>query len=168
MKLYTAALLKNEYTVLMSYGKERHIGARHLRVTGKAVQVVFNEQTTRFEVSDFVKTSKKQRSNIVDIQIKDILHYNFIGLCIAHKKDPYGFNTSFTIRNVFSRVPVELVVMLFSPVIDRVSIYTDIKKLRRITHNKYYFLRKKPMPQSVINFEYVTDITEDEITPRRS
>jgi len=116
--------------------------------------------------SDFVKTSKKQRSNIVDIKIKDILHYSFLGICIAHKKDPYGLNTSFTIRNVFDRVPVETIVILYSPVIDDVSIYSDIQKLKRIIHNKYYFLRKKPMPQSVITFDYVTDITEDIINKK--
>jgi ribosomal protein L19 len=113
-----------------------------------------------------VNKGKKQRSDIVQIQIKDILHYSFIGICIAHKKDPYGLNTSFTIRNVFDRVPVETIVILYSPVIDDVSIYSDIKKLKRIIHNKYYFLRKKPMPQSVITFDYVTDITADFINKK--
>lgn len=133
------------------------------RLTGQVLQVMFNKKTTSFEVTDFVKTSKKQRSNVVEVQIKDIFQYNFIGLCIAHKKDSYGLNTSFLLRNTFDHIPYELNVGLFSPIIDSINIHPLIKKLIRIRHNKYYFLRKKPLPQSTIMFEYVVDMFQQDI-----
>jgi ribosomal protein L19 len=161
MKLYIATLLKKRLRLDWSTDKYPGITRHRQRLTGAVLEVSFNKHSTTFELSDFVKTSKKQRSNIVDVQIKDILQYNFIGICIAHKKDPYYLNTSFLIRNVFGRVPFELTVNLFSPILDSITAFPEIKKLLRITHNKYYYLRKKPMPQSLIEFDYVTETTED-------
>jgi len=162
MKSYIAVLLKKKLDMFFSSDKGTFLGnIHHQQIAGNVLWVSFDKQNTSFEVSDFVKTSKKQRSNIVDIQIKDLLQYNFVGICIAHKKDPYDVNTSFLIRNVFDRVPFELHVNLFSPILEGIGVFSTIEKLFRITHNKYYYLRKKPMPQSLVTFDYVTDSTED-------
>lgn len=41
--------------------------------------------------------------------------------------------------------------------------YSLIEKFTYITHNKYYYLREKPMPLSTIYFDYVTDMFDQDI-----
>jgi len=163
MQQYFSTLIKNKYTILLSNSKKPYLADYRQRLTGKVMSVLFDKRTTTFEVSDFVKTSKKLRSNVTEVQSRDIFQYNFIGICIAHKKDPYILNTSFLIRNTFDRVPYELHVNLYSPIVENINVLHAIRKLIYITHSKYYYLRKKPMPMSTIYFDYVIDMYDHEI-----
>jgi ribosomal protein L19 len=163
MQKLTSVLLKKKLDLLFFTTKRPYLYNRQYRLTGKILCVLFNKYSTIFEVSDYVKTSKKQRSNVTDVQVKDIFQYNFIGICIAHKKDSFMLNTSYLIRNTFDKVPYELMVNLYSPIIDEICVYVLIEKLIRITHSKYYYLRKKPAPMSTIFFDYVVDMFEHDI-----
>lgn len=73
-------------------------------LSGQILLVSLNKHKTKFEVSDFVKVSKKQRSNVVEVLVKNIYQYNLVGICIQHKKDPWDLNTSFLLRNVLSHL----------------------------------------------------------------
>jgi ribosomal protein L19 len=158
MKYYFSALVKAKFKHLNITNKRPYLAAHRQRIAGRVVTILFDKRTTTFEVSDFVKISKKLRSNTVEVQIRDIFQYNFLGLCIAHKKDPYLINTSFLVRNTFDRTPYELNVSLFSPIIESIAVVPSIQKLIHITHSKYYYLRKKPLPESTIRFNYVVDM----------
>lgn len=50
--------------------------------------------------------------------------------------------------------------------IDSVTLHPLIKKFVRLQHNKFYYLRKKPLPKSTVVFDYIIDVftqeTEDE------
>lgn len=72
-------------------------------------------------------------------------------------------NASFLLRNTFDHIPYELNVNLFSPIVDSIAIHPLIRKFIRITHNKYYYLRKKPLPQSTIIFDYVIDMFKQDV-----
>lgn len=138
-------------------------------LSGRILCIVLNKHTTKFEVSDFVRVSKKHRSNVVDILVKDIFQYNITGICIRHKKDQFSINTSFLIRNVFDQFPYELNIPFYSPHIDYISILFYRQKLKYLTHSKYYYLRKKPLPQSKVVFDYVVgmydhDIVDEEVS----
>nr|ADZ99047.1 ribosomal protein L19 [Physarum polycephalum] len=163
MQSYFTSLLKTKLNLLSITGKKPHLDYKRERLTGKVLSVLFDKRTTSFEVSDFIKTSKKLRSNISEVQVRDIFQYNFIGLCIAHKKDPFVINTSFLIRNTFDRTPYELHANLFSPIIESIHVHSAVEKLFYITHSKYYYLRKKPMPLSTIYFDYVIDMFDHDI-----
>lgn len=158
MQALTTLFLKNKYKLFISTKKRPKLKGNRTRITGRVLRVMFNKKTTQFEVSDFVKTSKKQRSNVIDVQVKDIFQYNFVGICIAQKKDQFDLNTSFLIRNTFDQFPYELMVPLYSPMIDAIRVLTHIEKLMHLTHSKYYYLRKKPLPASTVNFDYVIDM----------
>jgi ribosomal protein L19 len=118
MKTFTTILLKKKWILKNSSPKRPHLFEKNKRLPGKILCVIFNKFSTFFEVSDYVKTSKKQRSNVVDLQIKDIFQYNFIGICIAQKKDQFLMNTNYIIRNTFDRQPYEMTINLFSPIIE--------------------------------------------------
>jgi ribosomal protein L19 len=163
MQHYFTTLYKNKLNFLLLTSKRPYLSNYPQRIAGKVLVVLFDKRTTVFEVSDFVKTSKKLRSNVSEVQTRDIFQYNFIGLCIAHKKDPYCVNTSFLIRNTFDRTPYELNVNLYSPTIENISVYNTIGKLVSSTHSKYYYLRKKPMPLSTIPFDYIIDMYDHDI-----
>jgi len=143
MQQYNSILFKNNLYNFLTTNKKPYVKSYQQRLTGKILSVLFDKRTTTFEVSDFVKTSKKLRSNTTEIQIRDIFQYNFVGICIAHKKDLDTINTSFLIRNTFDQVPYELHVNLFSPIVEQINVLSHIKKLIYITHSKYYYLRKK-------------------------
>ena len=163
MKSSFSSLLKANFNLLITNSKKPYINAFNQRISGRVLSVIFDKRSTTFEVSNYVKTSKKLRSNTTETQIRDIFQYNFIGLCIAHRKDQYILNTSFLIRNTFDRIPYELRANLYSPLIEDISVLFFIKKLVHLKHSKYYYLRKKPMPESNITFDYVTDMYDHDI-----
>jgi ribosomal protein L19 len=163
MQHYFSALIKNKFNLVLFTGKKPYLSHYRQRIAGNIMIVLFDKRTTVFDVSDFVKTSKKLRSNVSEIQVRDIFQYNFIGICIAHKKDPYFLNTSYLIRNTFDRTPYELNVSLYSPTIENIFVLPTIEKLVSLTHSKYYYLRKKPMPLSTITFNYVIDMYDHDI-----
>lgn len=163
MKNYFAALIKTKYYVPLWTKKKPYLAAHRSRLGGMVLSVNFDKKITNFNVSDFIKTSKKLRSNIVEVQILDIFQYNFVGLCLRHKKDRYLINTSFLIRNTFDRIPYELNACLYSPAIESIHILRYIEKIIRITHSKYYYLRNKPMPESTVPFDYVIDLYDHNV-----
>lgn len=129
----------------------------HPRIAGKVLSIDLNKKKTNFELSDFKRTSKKLRSNVIEIKIRDVQQYTFVGICISHKKDVYITNTSFLLRNTFDRIPYEAHFKLYSPYIDNISILHFVKKLI-INHSRFFFLRTKSMPKSTVVFDYITDI----------
>ena len=163
MKTITKVLLKKKWILKNNTIKRPYLFEKNKRLSGKILCIIFNKFSTYFEVSDFVKTSKKQRSNVVDQQIKDIFQYNVIGICISQKKDQYFLNTQYIIRNTFERIPYEITLGLYSPIIETIFVYKLIEKFMYLTHSKYYYLRKKPMPMSTIVFDFVTDMFDQEI-----
>jgi hypothetical protein len=107
LKAFTTILLKKKWILKNSSPKRPHLFEKNKRLAGKILCVMLNKSSTLFDVADFVKTSKKQRSNVVDVQIKDIFQYNFIGICIAQRKDQFFLDTNYIIRNTFDRQPYE-------------------------------------------------------------
>jgi ribosomal protein L19 len=158
-----AVLRKNQLYLPIITNKKPYLADHHQRISGRVLSVNFNKKNTTFELSDFRKTSKKLRSNVVEIEIRDIFQYTFVGICIAHKKDQYLINTSFLIRNTFDRTPYELHVKLYSPIIENIGVLYDIKKLLHVSHSKYYYLRSKSMPESTIFFDYITDLYDHKV-----
>ena len=143
--------------------KVPYLNYHRQQITGRVLCVLFDKRETKFEMTDYIKTSKKHRTNIIEVQQREILQYNFTGLCIAHKKDPFYVNTSFLIRNTFDRTPYELNVCLNSPIIEEIYIRHAVEKIVYITHSKYYYLRNKPMPKSTIFFDYIVDMYDHDI-----
>lgn len=122
---------------------------------GKVIKVFWKTQYTKFDIAEYVKVSKKQRTNISEKKVKDVLQYSFLGYCFNFKKNFKSINTSFSLRNVLDGFPVEMIFPLYSPAVLTLGI--DKYNLGYLlTKNKYYFLRKKPLPQSFMNFDYVS------------
>jgi len=163
MQNYLSALTKTKFHHMLITSKKPYLADHHQRVAGKVISVTFDKKHTTFEVTDFIKISKKLRSNTVEVKTLDIFQYNFVGLCIAHKKDPYITDTSFLIRNAFDRIPYELNACLFSPIVESIRVLPSIEKLIHITHSKYFYLRNKSMPESTIYFDYVIDMYDYEV-----
>jgi ribosomal protein L19 len=163
-----ASLFKQNYSILLLNDKDKHLNLTtrnqvNKGLSGRVVKVSLNKHSTKFEVSDYVTISKKQRSNVVDILEKDIFQYNFTGIVISQKKDQLVLNTSFLIRNVFDQFPYELNVPLYSPIVDYISVLFYRPKIRYLTHSKYYYLRKKPFPLSKVFFDYVVGMYDHDI-----
>jgi ribosomal protein L19 len=154
----TISLLKKKLYFRTVENKRPDLRMPSFRLPGSVLKILLNKQSTVFELSDFVKTSKKQRSNITEAQVKDIVQYNFIGICIAQRKDMFYSNTSFLIRNTFDRFPYELSVPLFSPLVDDIIVVFDLERPFFCKRNRFYYLRKKPAPMSTIIFDYVIDL----------
>jgi ribosomal protein L19 len=147
-------LLKRNFFNYLLTDKYRGL-AGHTRLAGFVLQVDFHQEYTKFEVTDFIKVSKKHRSNTFDIIAKDIPQYNFTGLCLRYRPDPYSTNTAFLIRNVFDQFPCEYNIPLYSPIITGIHILLNRPKIQRKIRSKYYFLRNKPLPMSKLIFSYI-------------
>lgn len=46
---------------------------------GKSIEIAYHAEMTKFEISDFVKQSKKTRSHKIDIKAKVLLQYTLVG-----------------------------------------------------------------------------------------
>jgi ribosomal protein L19 len=163
MKKFFAVLLKKNLNLFLNNHKYASLylykrSQSKKGLAGRILRVSLNKHSTKFEVSDYVRQSKKHRSNVVDILVKDIFQYNFTGICIKQTKDQFALNTSFLIRNVFDQFPYELNVPLYSPLIDYIGVLFHRQKLKYLTHSKYYYLRSKPFPQSKTEFDYVVGV----------
>ncbi|RYX79879.1 50S ribosomal protein L19 [bacterium] len=122
---------------------------------GKIVKVFWKTQFTKFDIAEYVKVSKKQRTNISEKKVKDVLQYSFLGYCFNFKKDALGINTSFSLRNVLDGFPIEMIFPLYSPVILTLGL-SKLVEISNISRNKMYFLRKKALPMSTLDFDYVS------------
>lgn len=130
---------------------------------GKVIQVFWKTRFTKFDIAEYVKVSKKQRTNISEKKIKDVLQYSFAGFCYNFKKTKFTINTSFSIRNVLDGFPLEMIFPLYSPVVLNLGLTNQKFDTFR---NKLYFLRQKAMPYSQIIFDYVS-MKKKEIIPQR-
>jgi ribosomal protein L19 len=167
MKQYLTILLKKNLTILITQHKSNKIMfTKKNRLSGRVLRVCLHDHYTKFEVSDYVKISKKLRSNVVEHIEKDILKYNLVGICLSFYGDPYILNTSFLIRNVFDSFAYEFTCPYQSPIVDYISVLLSKVKIKHLTKSKYYYLRKKPLPLSEVIFEYVIDMhsVDDDLT----
>lgn len=121
---------------------------------GKLLQVFFLTKFTKFDIAEYVKVSKKQRTNISEKKVKDVLQYSFLGYCFNFKKDFDGINCSYSLRNVLDGFPIEMIFPVYSP---NISCLSFLEKLyqKKSTKSKYFFLRKKSSPESLMEFDYV-------------
>ena len=122
---------------------------------GKLLQVFFLTKFTKFDIAEYVKVSKKQRTNISEKKVKDVLQYSFLGYCFNFKKDPDSINCSYSLRNVLDGFPIEMIFPVYSPSISCISFQEKMFQ-KKSTKAKYFFLRNKPSPQSFFEFNYVT------------
>lgn len=127
---------------------------------GKLLQVFFLTKFTKFDIAEYVKVSKKQRTNISEKKVKDVLQYSFLGYCFDFKKDNQGLNCSYSLRNVLDGFPIEMIFPIYSPTISCISFQEKMYQ-KKSTKAKYFFLRKKPSPESLIEFNYVTRKKEE-------
>lgn len=126
-----------------------------LRPRGEIIDIAFNTAFTHFNVQDYVKQSKKTRSNKIEYAEKEVLLYSMVGKCIRYRNR--GFHTTFIIRNVTDLTSYELTYFIFSPLL----LYYCIRKAPRgIIKHPYkrattYFLRQHAPVKSVVPFDYV-------------
>jgi ribosomal protein L19 len=76
--------------------------------------------------------------------------YTFVGYSISYRNR--GIGSSFTIRNVIKSYSIEYTFSKYSPLI---RFYIKSNNLISI-RNKWYYIRKKPIPYSYIKFNYIT------------
>ena len=150
---------KNDYLNLTEKKKKFTFG-------GKLLQIFFLTKFTKFDISEYVKVSKKQRTNISEKKVKDVLQYSFLGYCFDFKKDYEGLNCSFSLRNVLDGFPIEMIFPLYSPAINCVSFQEKLFQ-KKATRSKYFFLRHKSSPESLMEFNYVIR-KKEEFTLQRS
>ncbi|RYE05345.1 MAG: 50S ribosomal protein L19 [Rickettsiaceae bacterium] len=122
---------------------------------GKIIKIFWKTQFTKFDIAEYVKVSKKQRTNISEKKVKDVLQYSFLGYCFDFKKDVLGTNTSFSLRNVLDGFAIEMIFPLYSPVILTLGL-SKMFEHTKVSRNKMYFLRKKALPMSTLDFDYVS------------
>jgi len=108
---------------------------------GKIIEISFNSEFTHFNIQDFVKQSKKTRSNKIEYAEKQILRYSVVGKCIRYRNR--GYETTFIIRNVIDLASYELTYFIFSPLL---QYYTIRNTQSKVIKNPYkrataYFLR---------------------------
>ena len=88
------------------------------------------------------------------------MQYSFLGYCFNFKKDNLGVNCSYSLRNVLDGFPIEMIFPVYSPSISCISFQEQMYQ-KKSTKAKYFFLRNKPSPESMIEFSYVTRKKEE-------
>jgi hypothetical protein len=119
----------------------------------KTICVGYNTQETNFNMSDFIRQSKKLRSNVIDRVELDISIYTLKALLVREKKGYLNTDCTYLLRNVFNSVPYEVNIVLQSPVIDFIA--RDYGNPRIFKRRYLRFLRKKPLPYSKVVFPYI-------------
>jgi ribosomal protein L19 len=149
-------ILKRLTNIILNGAKyripEKIINDRNLK--SSIWHVGFNTNVTRFSMGDYIKVSKKLRSNVVNKVEYDINVYSFKGILISDYADP--LNASYLIRNIFDTIPYETRVILYSPAVDYVTYDPFVQVLYH--RSKLYYLRDKPLPQSTVSFTYIVGI----------
>jgi len=133
----------------------KHSNLGHTRLGGSVVETAWKPSATAFNMQDYIKVSKKHRSNVVEVIERDVFQYSFCGICIKRQAHHGDFNASVLLRNVFSSVPCETSIVIYSPLIDFIGVVNNRKKLIGVIRNKLYYLRKKPLPRSIVPFMYI-------------
>lgn len=124
---------------------------RNIRL--KSACVGYNTQETNFNMSDFIRQSKKLRSNVIERVELDISIYTLKALLLRVRKGYLNSDCTYLLRNVFNSVAYEVNVVLQSPVIDFVA--RDPYNPRRFKRKNIKFLREKSLPHSKIVFPYI-------------
>jgi hypothetical protein len=119
----------------------------------KTICVGYNTQETNFTMSDFIRQSKKLRSNVIERVELDISIYILKALLVREKKGYLNTDCTYLLRNVFNSVPYEVNIVLQSPVIDFIA--RDYGNPRRFKRRNIRFLREKPLPYSKVVFPYI-------------
>ncbi len=152
-------LLKNKFMFEMKTAKHNNVNiiaySKQRRIGGRVMFFIPYLYKTDFDMLDYVKISKKQRSDKAIRYEKDLSKYQYAGICISHKKDKYSIKTSFLMRNVFDGFAYELRVPLLSGFFEVMGVDDTIIKFGKIKRNRYYFLRMKELPYSLVNFFFL-------------
>jgi hypothetical protein len=123
----------------------------------KTLCIGYNTHETHFVLSDFIRQSKKLRSNVIEKVEMDISLYSLKAIILRERATiNRPWERTYLIRNVFSSVPYEANVILQSPAIDFAA--RDYSNPRFYKRKAILFLRQKPLPQSKITFIYITGI----------
>jgi ribosomal protein L19 len=132
------------------------------RPRGEIIEIAFNTEFTHFNIQDFVKQSKKTRSNKVEYAEKQILLYSMVGKCIHYRNR--GSHTTFTIRNVVDLTSYELTYFIFSPLLKYYGIRQTQHNIIKHPYKRAtaYFLRHHPPVESATPFDYVLDYNYSE------
>ena len=154
--------LKQKFTVLLNNEKSNKLNLSNFSYSmlkkspaGRIMTFFLLPEKTNFEITDFIRISKKNRSDTKDVYDKEMYSYNFTGICISAKMDFYEVNSNFLIRNVFDHCAYETRYPLFAPIIDAITILEDRFKNIRLRKKKYFYLRKKPLPESTVPFSFI-------------
>lgn len=159
-------LIKNRFVISTVYNKADRLSLdkeeKKRQLGGKVLRVDLSPQFTKFEITDYIRLSKKQRTHELDKRAnKKVYFYYYLGLCLAQKKDFFLINTSIIIRNVFDRFATEFNVPIVSPQVLSVSLVEFRLKLSRILKYKYFILRQQALPYSSLPYSYVGRANND-------
>lgn len=127
-----------------------------LKPRGRPIEIAYHAEMTKFEISDFIKQSKKTRSHKVDIKEKALLQYTLVGKCI--KFNNRGFHTTFTLRNIIDLTSYELNFSIYSPLI----VVFLVRNYRKVRYKKahLYHLRQVEPVKSLVKYDYVISYKE--------
>ncbi|KAF6004314.1 hypothetical protein F1559_004878 [Cyanidiococcus yangmingshanensis] len=99
----------------------------------------YGEMLRDLRAGDVVELKLRTSMNAPNAPVRTL-----VGLCIACRRR--SINSSFTIRNVYEGTAVEHTIMAFSPWICSARIL----ERREYVRNKLYYLRDKPLRESVV------------------
>jgi len=147
-------LFKEKYLLMADWQKDDRLYLPFpYRPGGRLLRVYWKTQYTQFDINDFVRVSKKLRSNTIDRKVKDILQYNFTGICVTFNLHVQTVHQSFTLRNVFDGFPCEMSFSIHSPLIQ--DILPLFPQFRAAMKNKHLYLRRWAAVKSERVFSYV-------------
>lgn len=97
-------LLKSKYLTLNYFEKTDKLNLKDSESRkgfgGRLMTVDWRTEFTKFDIYDYVKISKKQRSHEIEKKEKRVLNYKYTGICIGYRKNANSINSSFVLRNV--------------------------------------------------------------------
>jgi len=130
----------------------------HKYLEGEILHINLAVSYTKFEMEDYIKKSKKLRSDITYRIKRDPVEYQMTGLCVKAYIDYYLTDSRAILRNVFSSCAFEYICPFFSPFIENINIDTFRYKVSMKRRGTYAYLRKKPLPESVVLFHFVCGV----------
>ena len=134
---------------------------RQLALTQRAVvnprshiaRIVLDNKITYFEISDFMKFSKKTNRTVsFQKQDKEVLQYSYVGKAIKFNSN--FISSTVRIRNSHMLYSYEMSFHIFSHTIITYSINQSKYKKHKYLHGKNYNLRKKTPIFSFIPFAF--------------
>ena len=124
-------------------------------LVGEIVHVHLTVASTKFEVEDYIKKSKKLRSDISDRVKRDPLEYQFVGLCLKARLDENLTDSRVLLRNVFSGCAYEYYCPIYSPNVANFSIDSIRSKIQMRRRGFYGYFRRKTLPENTVIFTFV-------------